>query len=106
MIVPHVTFIRPIPILGTGNRQDQFSAADGWRIEVHDYGVTLSREERQNVPAVAAFCTCGVGYSVPAPAKELEPETVKALADAAPAEQRALTYAEVAARPGPAKGKR
>ncbi len=68
MIVAHVQFIRPVPVLGSGIRQDQFTAADGWLIEVHDFGVTISRPANpgQNIPETPAFCTCGVGYSIPA----------------------------------------
>ncbi len=69
MIVSHVQFIRPIPVLGSSKREEQFYASDGWLIEVHDYGVTLSRpaNPEQNILETSAFCTCGVGYSVPAP---------------------------------------
>jgi hypothetical protein len=69
VIVPNITFIRPIPVLGGSQRMDRFDAADGWVIEVHDYGVTISRpaQPEQNIQETPAFCTCGVGYSVPAP---------------------------------------
>lgn len=70
MIVPEIAFVRPIPILGTFERRDRFYASEGWTIDVHDYGVTLSKPASQNVPEIPAFCTCGVGYSVPEDPKE------------------------------------
>lgn len=70
MIVPHIAFVRPVRILGTYRNETEFTAADGWVIDVHDYGVTLSKPASQNVPEVSAFCTCGVGYSVPEDPKE------------------------------------
>lgn len=70
MIVKEIAFVRPIPILGGHERVDHFYASEGWLIDVHDYGVTLSKPGSQNVPAIEAFCTCGVGYSVPEDAEE------------------------------------
>ncbi len=64
MIVNEIAFVRPVPVLGSYKTEARFSAEEGWRIEVHDYGVTLSKAEQQNVPEVPAFCVCGVGYSV------------------------------------------
>ena len=94
MIVSEIAFVRPIPILNTYKTEARFTAEDGWTIDVHDYGVTLSREERQNEPAVPAFCTCGVGYSVPASvvdayvAAEAPPEPEPALPVVAPRKGR------------------
>ncbi len=70
--VKEIAFVRPIPILGTYKTEARFSAADGWLIEVGDYGVTLSKPEQQNVPEVPAFFTCGVGYSVPEDPQETQ----------------------------------
>ena len=78
-VVSHLTFVRPIPVLGTNRREDQFRAEDGWVIEVSDFGVTLSRAASQNVPAVDAFFTCGVGYSVPPVVVAVEPVVNPAL---------------------------
>ena len=84
--VKEIAFVRPIPILGTYKTEARFSAADGWLIEVSDFGVTLSKPASQNVPEVPAFFTCGVGYSMPATVEPepapLEEETVRALAAA------------------------
>ena len=73
--VKEIAFVRPIPILGTYKTEARFSAADGWLIEVSDFGVTLSKPASQNVPEVPAFFTCGVGYSMPV---EPEPAPVAA----------------------------
>lgn len=78
--VTEVTFAQPIRIIGTSTRQDTFSAADGWVIEVHDYGVTLSKPATQNVAEVPAFSWLGTGFAVPDDPRERQ---IRALLDAA-----------------------
>lgn len=67
MIVDAIQFVRPIPVFGTGRREEHFEKKSGWRIEVAPDGVTLSRkaEAAQNIPAVPAYRVVGVGFCVP-----------------------------------------
>lgn len=65
MIVPYVQFVSPVPILGTSERQEHFSAEQGWVLEVFGDTVTLRREARQNVPAVPGYVVRGVGFCSP-----------------------------------------
>ncbi len=99
MIVNEIAFVRAVPILGSHERKDRFYASEGWTIEVHDYGVTLSKPAEQNVPEVPAFCVCGVGYTVAAPVV-LEPvalETDEGSAAGDSAVVAAMTFEEKAA---------
>ncbi len=63
-MIAHVAFVRPIWILGTSKREDQFRAVDGWLIEASDVGILLHRPAQQNVPEVPRFGVVGVGYSI------------------------------------------
>jgi hypothetical protein len=83
-VVTHVTFAQPVRILGTSQTVTDFDVSEGWLIEVHAHGVTLSRTASQNIPEVPAFSIFGVGYSIPAPVK-LEEETIAILAEPSPA---------------------
>ncbi len=79
-MISHVAFERPIWILGTSKREDQFRAVDGWEIELHGDTVLLRRPEQQNVPEVPLFRVVGVGYcagmEMPEPVPPPLPEPV------------------------------
>lgn len=58
----YVHFTRPVPVGASSIREEHFSEADGWRIEVRGSEVVLSREAEGIRPAVPAFRVVGVGF--------------------------------------------
>lgn len=102
----YVHFTRPVPVGGTAAREEHFSEAEGWRIEVRGSEVVLSRPAIGIQPAVPAFRVVGVGFC----AKDVPPSVAVETSDmsvaARPVDIQASSPTEGPESGGATKGRR